>query len=80
MSWNSPQSAVSLYHTALPFGVDLNQHPDFDAIAAAIGATRARNLRNEESRNVIGFLTSYCRKALGALSAAPEDSLWTPAY
>ncbi|KFZ24028.1 hypothetical protein V502_01510 [Pseudogymnoascus sp. VKM F-4520 (FW-2644)] len=47
---------------------------------SAIRATPVRNLRNDESRNAIEFLTNYIRKVLGALSAAPEDPLSAPAY
>ncbi|OBT75537.1 hypothetical protein VF21_05886 [Pseudogymnoascus sp. 05NY08] len=78
--WNGPQSAVSLYHTGLPFSIDLNEHRDFNAIAAEMRAIHARNLRNDESHNAIEFLTSYVRKALRALSTAPEDPLQAPAY
>jgi hypothetical protein len=78
--WNGPQSAVSLYHTGLPFSIDLNEHRDFNAIAAEMEAIHTRNLRNDESHNAIEFLTSYVRKALDALSAAPEDPLKAPAY
>ncbi|OBT52467.1 hypothetical protein VE04_07513 [Pseudogymnoascus sp. 24MN13] len=78
--WNGPQSAVSLYHTGLPFCIDLNEHRDFNAIATEMDAIHTRNLRNDESHNAIEFLTSYVRKALGTLSAAPEDPLKAPAY
>ncbi|KAL5344758.1 hypothetical protein ACLOAV_010155 [Pseudogymnoascus australis] len=78
--WNGPQSAVSLYHTGLPFSIDLNKHQDFNAITAEMGAIHARTLRNDESQNAIEFLSSYVKKALGLLSAAPEDPLKAPAY
>ncbi|KFY43941.1 hypothetical protein V494_01738 [Pseudogymnoascus sp. VKM F-4513 (FW-928)] len=78
--WNGPQSAVSLYHTGLPFRIDLNKHRDFNAIAADMGATHARNLRHDESRNAVEFLTSYVKKAVGALSATPEEPLKAPAF
>ncbi|ELR04962.1 hypothetical protein VC83_02847 [Pseudogymnoascus destructans] len=78
--WNGPQSAVSLYHTGLPFSIDLNEHRDFNAIAAEMKAIHTRNLRNDESQNAIEFLASYVRKALGTLSVAPEDPLKAPAY
>lgn len=51
-----------------------------NAIAADMGATHKRNLRNDESKNAIEFLTSYVKKALGALSAVPEEPLKAPAY
>ncbi|KAL5346568.1 hypothetical protein ACLOAV_008275 [Pseudogymnoascus australis] len=60
--------------------IDLNKHQDFNAITAEMGAIHARTLRNDESQNAIEFLSSYVKKALGLLSAAPEDPLKAPAY
>ncbi|KFY13138.1 hypothetical protein V491_06504 [Pseudogymnoascus sp. VKM F-3775] len=45
-----------------------------------MGATHKRNLRNDESKNAIEFLTSYVKKALGALSVVLEEPLKAPAY
>lgn len=78
--YNGADAAVSIYHTGVPFSVDLSECRDFDSIAAYFRTEYRRKLNQNEPRNMFNFLAEYVRKVLGLLGSTPPDPLRAPAH
>ncbi|KAE8138132.1 hypothetical protein BDV38DRAFT_282432 [Aspergillus pseudotamarii] len=73
-------AAVTVYHTGIPFSVDLAASHDFASLAVAFAQGYKRDLSRDEPRNIFTFLAEYVRKILGLLGAASPDPLQAPAH
>ncbi|KAE8410628.1 hypothetical protein BDV36DRAFT_302592 [Aspergillus pseudocaelatus] len=65
--YNGPDAAVAVYHTGIPFSVDLAANHDFASLAAAFARGYKRDLSRKESRNIFTFLaeSSSTRPIIG---------------
>lgn len=77
---NGPEAAVSIYHTGIPFSLDLGVHRDFDSISSEIQKNYKRDLKKDEPRNLFEFLPEYVNQVLTLHSAQPADPLRAPAH
>ncbi|OJJ36261.1 hypothetical protein ASPWEDRAFT_52065 [Aspergillus wentii DTO 134E9] len=78
--YSSSSTAVSIYHTGIPFSVDLSLNNTFTSMASVLAKGYSRNLSKDEPRNALQFQAEYVRKVLELLGAAPEDPLRAPAH
>ncbi|RAL04145.1 uncharacterized protein BO80DRAFT_422513 [Aspergillus ibericus CBS 121593] len=73
--YNSPSAAVSVYHTGIPFSIDLSTTRDFHSIASALGKGYARDLSAAQPRPIFPFHPQYVSTILELFLAQPEDPL-----
>lgn len=78
--FNGPAAAVSIYHTGIPFSIDLETNNGFEPIAAEMLKGYKRDLSKNDPRNVFQFIAQYVGKVLGVLGTPPSDPLRAPAH
>ncbi|KAJ5784324.1 uncharacterized protein N7503_009536 [Penicillium pulvis] len=78
--FNGPAAAVNVYHTGIPFSIDLEFDRSFDSIAAKLLKQYKRDLSKDAPRNVFRFLAQYVDKVLSVLGSPFSDPLRAPAY
>ncbi|KAJ5994530.1 hypothetical protein N7451_010254 [Penicillium sp. IBT 35674x] len=78
--FNGPATAVNVYHTGIPFSIDLEVDRSFDSIAAKLLKQYKRDLSKDDPRNIFQFIAQYVGKVLSVLGSPPSDPLRAPAY
>ncbi|KAJ5526327.1 hypothetical protein N7494_012977 [Penicillium frequentans] len=78
--FNGPAAAVNVYHTGIPFSIDLEVDMSFESIAAKMLKQYKRDLSKDDPRNVFQFLAQYVGKVLSVFGSPASDPLRAPAY
>lgn len=78
--FNGPAAAVNVYHTGIPFSIDLEVYRSFDSIAAKMLKQYKRDLSKDDPRNVLHFLAQYVGNVLSVFGSPPSDPLRAPAH